>query len=57
MNHKHEFDWGVLTEVEKADGGIAAVICKTCDFRQVSTSKLTAEELEWARKSVHEQEK
>jgi len=54
MKHKHEFDFGELTPEEKADGCIHAVICKTCDYRLVSTSKITWKVWRWLERKVKE---
>ena len=49
---EHEFAHGELTLEEKAAGGIGAIICRKCDFRQVSTSMLTTEERAWCEGEV-----
>ena len=45
---KHKFAFGTLTEAEKARGCMGAIVCSACDFRVVTTQKLSPKDQQMA---------
>lgn len=49
---KHNFAFGELTDEEKKRGCVNAIICTACEFRVVTTNKLSETDRVWATEVV-----